>query len=123
MFIYLSSLIRCQRDSGMFKNMIFVVNHRVFSTNQKQRFFVVHQTYLTGGHQRSSCVLTVGGKAAVTAFALSIGIGIYGLRIEHFGNIFMGTRFVVSKVQELVAVADDAFPIVFKHGFELRQIL
>ena len=35
----------------------------------------------------------------------------------------MGTLLVAAEIEELIGIADDAFPLFLKQGFELRQIL
>ena len=35
----------------------------------------------------------------------------------------MGALLVAAQIQKLIAVADNAFPLLFKKGFELCQIL
>ena len=35
----------------------------------------------------------------------------------------MGALFVAAQIQKSIAVADNAFPLLFKKSFELRQIL
>ena len=42
---------------------------------------------------------------------------------EKLGDVFVGALFVAAQVKQTVSVANDAFPIVFKQGLELADIL
>ena len=46
-----------------------------------------------------------------------------GFLAQKFAHIFGGGLLVATQVEELIAVADDGFPLLFKQCLELCQVL
>ena len=57
------------------------------------------------------------------ATALSGVVGVDGFLAQQFAHIFVGGLLVATQVEELIAVADDGFPLLFKKCLELCQVL
>ena len=105
------------------ENIVLFVHHRAFAPKKQQRILVVQHPYLIRGQQLPPGLLIVGGIAPTAPFCLAVGAGFDGFLAQQFRHIFVRLLLVPAQIQETVAVAHHALPLLFKQTFQLRQIL
>ena len=107
----------------MAQHVVLVVPDGTFAANKKKRVAVVQHTHFIGGQQLAARKLPVGGIVSLSALGPTVGVGVNGFLAQELGNILVGTLLVAAQIDELVTVADDALPLLFKQGLQLCHVL
>ena len=84
---------------------------------------VIKHTNLIRGQKLSTADLIVGGIVSASPGTLSVSVRVDGFLAQQFAYILMGGLLVATQVEELIAVADDRFPLLFKQRLQLGEVL
>lgn len=107
----------------MLENVVFQVHHGEFPSDEQNGVAVIKHTNLIRGQKLSTADLIVGGIVSASPGTLSVSVCVDGFLAQQFAHIFVGGLLVATQVEELIAVADDGFPLLFKQCLELCQVL
>ena len=108
---------------GMMKNVILEILYGTLTAYKKKSVLIVQHTHFVRCHKLTPCELVVGRVASVSPARSTVSVRVNGLLAKQLRDIFVGGLLVTAEIEKLVTVADDAFPLLLKQGFELRQIL
>ncbi len=115
--------IRSQRNIGMLPDVVFLIHDRPFSPDEQQGLAVVHLLHLIGRHQLP------GLPAGSWCCSCRCGHGIchrcwcQWWPFPEAPTHICGCFAHFPRYRELIAVAQDAFPLLFKQSLQLGDIL
>ena len=115
--------IRGQAHVGMAQHVVLVVTDGTLAANKKKRVAVVQHTHFIRCQQLAAHKLPVGGIVSLPALGLTVGVGVNGFLAQELGNVLVGALLVAAQIDELIAVADDALPLLFEQGLQLGHVL
>lgn len=122
-FIRCCAAIGGKSDIRMLHEVVLFVHDGVFASNEKKRVAVIEHTHFFRQHEVSTGQGSILRVASVPSLGFGVAVGADCFLAELFRYQFMGAVFVTAEVQKLIAVADDAFPLLVKQGFELGDVL
>ena len=86
----------------MLQQIVFVVHHRAFPSDEQDALAVIQQAHLVRGHKVAPGLLVVDAVTAAAPFALVIAGRGDSLLAQQFRNIFVGFFLGAAEIEKLV---------------------
>lgn len=119
----LTPAIGCEPYIRMLQNIIFLVDNRVFTAQQKQAIIVIQAADLIRHGEFPPGSLDAFAGRTVRAAADALAFGAFRLFAQDFGEILEGAIFIAAQIDHRIAVADDSFPVIFEQALQLGNVL
>ena len=123
MLIAAAISVSYQVNGGVLENVVFLVHLGECPADEQNGVAGSKHTNLIRGQKLSTADLIVGGIVSASPGTLSVSVRVDGFLAQQFAHIFVGGLLVATQVEELIAVADYGFPLLFKQCLELCKVL
>lgn len=118
-----SAAVLSKTNVGVLHQIVFLVDDRTLPTDNYNGVFVIQESDFIGSHEFPAGELGALTERSVAPFALAAGFSGDRFLAQLLRDILVRALLVAAEVNHRIGVADDALPVVFEQGFELRYVL
>ena len=115
--------VLCKRYVRVLHNVELEVFDRTLTSYEEKGIPVVQHPDFIRCEQLSSCLLVILRIVPTHHVGKSVGVGVDGLLSKKLTDVFVRCLLIAAKVNELVTISDDLFPLLLEKCLKLRQVL